>query len=53
MKIGIVGAGNIGGTAARLFVKAGHEVALSNSRGGEGLESVLAGLGAKAKATTI
>ena len=30
MKIGIVGAGNIGGTAAELFANAGHEVVISN-----------------------
>jgi predicted dinucleotide-binding enzyme len=53
MKIGIIGSGNIGATSARLFVRAGHEVALSNSRGGEGLEALVAELGAKAKATTI
>lgn len=53
MKIGIIGSGNIGATAARLFVKAGHEVALSNSRGGEGLKDLVAELGAKAQATTI
>lgn len=53
MKIGIVGAGNIGSTAARLFVRAGHEVAISNSRGGEGLEPLVEELGPKAKATTI
>jgi predicted dinucleotide-binding enzyme len=28
MKIGIIGSGNIGGTAAKLFVNAGHEVAI-------------------------
>jgi predicted dinucleotide-binding enzyme len=33
MKIGIIGAGMIGGTAARLFARAGHDVAVSNSRG--------------------
>lgn len=33
MKIGIIGAGMIGSTAARLFVRSGHEVAISNSRG--------------------
>jgi predicted dinucleotide-binding enzyme len=33
MKIGIIGAGRIGGTLARLFARAGHDVALSNSRG--------------------
>jgi len=53
MKIGIIGSGNIGANAARLFVRAGHEVALSNSRGGEGLESLVAELGTGARATTI
>ena len=53
MKIGIVGSGNIGGNAARLFVRAGHEVALSNSRGGEGLDELVKELGDKAHATTI
>ena len=32
MRIGIIGAGHIGGTLAKLFVDAGHEVAVSNSR---------------------
>ena len=49
MKIGIIGSGNIGATAARLFVRAGHEVALSNSRGGQGLEALVAELGGKAQ----
>ena len=53
MKIGIIGSGNIGATAARLFVRAGHEVALSNSRGGQGLEALVAELGGKGHATTI
>jgi predicted dinucleotide-binding enzyme len=53
MKIGVIGSGNIGANAARLFVRAGHKVALSNSRGGEGLESFVAELGENAKATTI
>jgi predicted dinucleotide-binding enzyme len=53
MKIGIIGSGSIGATAARLFVRAGHEVALSNSRGGEGLEALVTELGGKARATTI
>ena len=53
MKIGIVGSGNIGGNAARLFVRAGHQVALSNSRGGQGLEDLIDALGDKAHATTI
>jgi predicted dinucleotide-binding enzyme len=37
MRIGVIGAGNIGGTAARLFADAGHEVVISNSRGPETL----------------
>ncbi len=53
MKIGIIGSGNIGANAARQFVRAGHEVALSNSRGGKGLEDLVAELGDKAHATTI
>lgn len=53
MKIGIIGAGNIGANAARLFVRAGHSVALSNSRGGAGLESLVEELKPQAQATTI
>lgn len=37
MKISIIGSGHIGGTLARLFIKAGHEVALVNSRGVDSL----------------
>lgn len=48
MKIGIIGAGNIGANAARLFVKAGHEVAISNSRGLDTLTAVAAEIGARA-----
>jgi predicted dinucleotide-binding enzyme len=53
MKIGIIGSGNIGATAARLFVKAGHEVALSNRRGPETLRELVAELGEKARALTV
>ncbi|HZD96463.1 MAG TPA: NADPH-dependent F420 reductase [Candidatus Sulfotelmatobacter sp.] len=53
MKIGILGAGNIGATAARLFVGAGHEVAVSNSRGPESLKELVRELGPKAHAMTI
>src|ERR1700730_1895782 len=53
MKIGIIGSGNIGANAARLFVRAGHQVALSNSRGGKGLEALVGELGGNAIATTI
>src|SRR5215207_2992802 len=53
MKIGIIGSGNIGAAAARLFARAGHEVAVSNSRGGAGLETLIAELGGRARATGI
>lgn len=53
MKIGVIGSGNIGGTAARLFHAAGHEVALSNSRGPESLEDEVAEIGPGARAETV
>ena len=53
MKIGVLGAGNIGATAARLFIDAGHEVAVSNSRGPESLRELVRELGPKAHAMTI
>ena len=53
MKIAIIGSGNIGANVARLFVRARHEVALSNSRDGQGLEALVAELGERAHATTI
>jgi len=53
MKIGIIGSGNIGGTAAKLFVNAGHEVAISNSRGPESLISLVKSIGPNIKAKTV
>ncbi len=53
MKIGIIGAGNIGATAARLFVHAGHEIAISNSRGPESLRNLVTELGSRAHAMTV
>jgi predicted dinucleotide-binding enzyme len=51
-RIGIIGAGMIGGTTARLFAEAGHEVAVSNSRGPETLADVVKNLGPRAAAMT-
>jgi predicted dinucleotide-binding enzyme len=45
MKISIIGSGHIGGTLARLFVRAGHEVALVNSRGPASLQPFVDELG--------
>lgn len=52
MNIGIIGAGNIGGTLAELFARAGHRVALSNSRGPETLQDRVAELGPNVTAMT-
>jgi 8-hydroxy-5-deazaflavin:NADPH oxidoreductase len=52
MRIGIIGAGHIGGTLARHFVSAGHEVAVSNSRGPETLADLVTELGGRARAMT-
>jgi len=52
MRIGIIGSGMIGSTTARLFVNAGHEVAISNSRGPASLAALVAELGPRARAMT-
>lgn len=48
MKIGIIGAGNIGGTLTRRFTALGHEVSVANSRGPETLADLARETGAKA-----
>jgi 8-hydroxy-5-deazaflavin:NADPH oxidoreductase len=53
VNIGIIGAGNIGATAARLFARAGHEVAISNSRGPATLEGLVGGIGSNVRAATV
>ena len=53
MKIGIFGAGHIGATAARLFARAGHEVALSNSRGPASLASLVEEINREAGADRV
>lgn len=50
--IGLIGAGNIGSTVARLAVDAGYDVVLSNSRGPETLAELTADLGPNARAAT-
>jgi len=44
LKIGIIGAGHIGGTLASLWVKAGHEVLVSSRHPGQ-LEGLVRSLG--------
>jgi predicted dinucleotide-binding enzyme len=53
MRIGVIGAGHLGATAAEIFVKAGHEVAIANSRWPESLAGLVAELGDGARAATV
>jgi predicted dinucleotide-binding enzyme len=53
MKIGIIGAGKIGATAAQQFLRANHEVAIANSRGPETLQSLVDEIGAGIHAATL
>ena len=48
MKIGIVGAGNIGKTLSRTLSAAGHDVKVANSRGPETVDPVALSTGARA-----
>jgi predicted dinucleotide-binding enzyme len=48
MRIGIIGAGRIGGNAGRLFARAGHEVLFSFSRDPAKLRDLAAQVGGKA-----
>jgi predicted dinucleotide-binding enzyme len=53
VNIGVIGSGNIGATAARLFAAAGHEVAISNSRGPETLGGLVEEIGPGVRAATV
>ena len=53
MNIGIIGSGNIGATAARLFASTGHNVAISNSRGPESLRDLVSDIGGNVHAATV
>ncbi len=46
MRVGIIGAGNIGGNLARRLTATGHEVAIANSRGPETLAALAEETGA-------
>jgi EmrB/QacA subfamily drug resistance transporter len=52
LRVGIIGAGRVGSTAAALLASAGHEVALSNSRGPESLLADIQRIGPNARAVT-
>jgi predicted dinucleotide-binding enzyme len=53
MNIGIIGAGNIGATTARLFIDAGHQVAISNARGPASLAPLVTELGPRVRAMAV
>src|SRR5881396_2852184 len=53
MRIGVIGAGHIGGTAAKLFANGGHQVPVSNSRGPATLASLVSSIGPNAKAMSV
>jgi 8-hydroxy-5-deazaflavin:NADPH oxidoreductase len=46
MRIGVIGAGDMGRTLARHLVSLGHQVSIANSRGPESLTALAAGIGA-------
>lgn len=48
MRIGIIGAGNIGGNLTRRLTALGHDVAVANSRGPQTLQELAAETGARA-----
>jgi 8-hydroxy-5-deazaflavin:NADPH oxidoreductase len=50
--VGFIGGGNIGSALARLFLRTGRQVVLSNSRGPETLSDLIAELGPAARAAT-
>ena len=45
MRIGVIGAGSMGGILARHLAKLGHHVSIANSRGSESLTALAAELG--------
>jgi len=53
VRIGIIGTGSIGGTLARLWTTAGHEIAVANSRGPGSLTDLVGSLGPLAHAMTV
>lgn len=53
MRIGVIGSGMIGSTSSRLFVRAGHEVAIANRRGPQSLGSLAQELGPSVHPMTV
>ena len=53
MKFGFIGAGNVAQTYAKHFVRHGHEVVLSNSKGPDSLAELVRSIGPNAKSGTV
>lgn len=53
MKIAVIGSGNIGSTAARLFLEADHDVVIANRRGPDSLAPLVAELSPRARAAPV
>ena len=53
MRIGIIGSGRIGGTLARQWADAGHEIAIANSRGPGSLDDLVGSIGPLAHAMSV
>src|SRR5688572_19332925 len=51
--IGLIGAGHIGSQLARLSIRNGYDVVLSNSRGPDTLSALVKELGPRARAATV
>ena len=47
MKIGIIGAGNVGAALARKLAPSGHQVKLGNSRGPDTIRALAEEIGAR------
>lgn len=53
MDIGVIGSGNIGGTAARGFAQAGHDVVIGSRRGADGVAELIEEIGGNARGGTV
>ena len=53
MRVGVIGSGHVGATAARLLAAAGHDVVFANSRGPDTLADLVDEIGERARAETV
>ncbi len=53
MRIGIIGSGRMGSTLAEMLARAGHQIAIANSRGPESLKELIERIGLSAQAMSV